>query len=75
MAFVAAAGPSPLLDGFGPTFFTVWGTVALFATALDVRMIARGGLTGAARTTRHLWRTCAAMFMATLFRRTSVLRA
>lgn len=28
-------------------------------------MIARGGLTGAARTTRHLWRMCFAMFMAT----------
>lgn len=65
MAYVASKGPSELLDGFGPGFFVVWGTVALFATALDVRMISRGGLTGAARTTRHLWRMCAAMFMAT----------
>lgn len=65
IAFLGARIPAELLDGFGPRFFIVWGTVALFATALDVRMISRGGLTGAARTTRHLWRMCAAMFMAT----------
>lgn len=65
IAFMVPGIPAGRLDGFGQTFFMVWGTVALFATALDVRMISRGGLTGAARTTRHLWRMCAAMFMAT----------
>lgn len=39
--------------------------MALLGTVLDIRMIVRGGLTGAARTTRHLWRMCFAMFMAT----------
>ena len=31
----------------------------------DARMIARGGLTGTARTTRHLWRMSLSFFMAT----------
>ena len=39
--------------------------MALLLTAFDVRMIARGGVAGAARLTRHLLRMCLAMFMAT----------
>jgi hypothetical protein len=37
----------------------------ILATAGDVKMIGRGGLTGTTRTTRHLTRMCLAFFMAT----------
>lgn len=42
--------------------------LALFAAlmaAQDYRMIRRGGLVGRARTARHVWRICAAFFVAT----------
>ena len=53
------------LDGYPPALYFIFGGVALFATMLDVRMMMRGGFAGAQRTTRHLWRMCAGMFMAT----------
>lgn len=61
----ALASPTGLLDGLPAPFFFVFGGIALLGTALDVRMVARGGVTGAARTTRHLWRMLTAMWIAT----------
>ena len=61
----AASSPTHRLDGYPPPLYFIFGGVALMATSLDVRMIAHGGLAGAARTTRHLWRMCVAMFIAT----------
>jgi hypothetical protein len=62
---MAATAPDNMLDKYHPPLYFVFGTVALLLTAFDVRMIARGGVTGAARLTRHLTRMCLAMFMAT----------
>ncbi len=39
--------------------------VLLLAAAGDIRMLARGGLTGRPRITRHLWRMCFGLFFAT----------
>jgi len=39
--------------------------VLLLAAAGDVRMLARGGLTGRPRIARHLWRMCFGLFIAT----------
>lgn len=64
-AILAMNTPKGTLDGFPWQFFTIFASVALLGTALDFRMINRGGLSGAARTTRHLWRMMTAMFMAT----------
>jgi uncharacterized membrane protein len=61
----AANSPDGLKDKFPAMGYFIFATVALLGTALDARMIARGGLTGAARTTRHLWRMCFAFFIAT----------
>jgi hypothetical protein len=61
----AANSPNGMKDQFPAMGYFVFATVALLGTVLDVRMIARGGLTGPARITRHLWRMCLAMFMAT----------
>jgi uncharacterized membrane protein len=42
----------------------IFGLVALFGGAGDRRMIRAGGLTGAPRLRRHLWRMCTALFIA-----------
>jgi hypothetical protein len=41
------------------------GSVCLFAAAGDVRMLLRGGVLGAKRVVRHLWRMCFGLFIAT----------
>jgi uncharacterized membrane protein len=46
----------------GPYFFL--GSVALIATVGDVRMLLRGGIDGAQRIARHLWRMSFALFIA-----------
>jgi hypothetical protein len=47
----------------GMSFF--FGAVLLLATAGDIRMLARGGISGRQRITRHLWRMCYGLFIAT----------
>jgi uncharacterized membrane protein len=46
----------------GMTFFI--GSIMLLAAAGDVRMLLRGGLFGASRIARHLWRMCYGLFIA-----------
>jgi uncharacterized membrane protein len=46
----------------GMTFFM--GSVCLLAAAGDVRMLLRGGVLGARRIARHLWRMCFGLFIA-----------
>jgi hypothetical protein len=41
------------------------GSVLLLAAAGDIRMLLHGGLFGAQRIVRHLWRMCFAFFIAT----------
>jgi hypothetical protein len=52
------------LDGVpvGMTFFM--GSIMLLAAAGDVRMLLRGGVFGAQRIARHLWRMCFGLFIA-----------
>jgi hypothetical protein len=61
----AANAPNGMKDQFPAVGYFVFAGVTLIGTALDARMLARGGFTGAARLTRHLARMCLAMFMAT----------
>jgi hypothetical protein len=61
----AANSPNGMLDEFPFQGYFVFGGGALLGTALDVRMIFRGGFSGAPRLTRHLSRMCFALFMAT----------
>ena len=51
-------------DDLGPAAY-VFAAVALLCAALDLKMIRAGGLIGFERIRRHLWRMCAAMFVAT----------
>ena len=46
----------------GMNFFM--GSVCLLAAAGDVRMLVRGGVFGAKRIARHLWRMCFGLFIA-----------
>jgi hypothetical protein len=46
----------------GMTFFI--GSVILLAAAGDVRMLVSGGVFGAKRIARHLWRMCFGLFIA-----------
>ena len=46
----------------GMLFF--FGVVALLAALGDIRMMLAGGLTGAHRIARHLWRMCFSLFIA-----------
>jgi hypothetical protein len=46
----------------GMMFFM--GSVCLLAAAGDVRMLVRGGVLGAKRIARHLWRMCFGLFIA-----------
>ncbi|MDQ3126676.1 MAG: hypothetical protein M3Q74_13860 [Pseudomonadota bacterium] len=44
-----------------------WAFAAIggFAVLCDVRVLRRGGVSGPSRIARHLWRMCAALFVAT----------
>lgn len=52
-------------DGFATAFFFVFGTFAFLFAASDVRMLLRGGVSGAQRIARHVWRMCFALLVAT----------
>lgn len=60
----AAHSPRGLQDGVPAVMYFVLGSVVLLAAVGDVRMLARGGIAGAQRLARHLWRMCFALFVA-----------
>lgn len=64
-AFATAAAGRPGQAGAVP-FYVAFGSVMALAVVGDIRHLLVGGLRGRARTTRHLWRMCTAMLLATL---------
>jgi uncharacterized membrane protein len=52
-------------DGVPVGMHFFMGGVMLLAAAGDVRMLLRGGVSGAQRIVRHLWRMCFGLFIAT----------
>ncbi|HYN87754.1 MAG TPA: hypothetical protein VER55_04455 [Ardenticatenaceae bacterium] len=62
--FALLASGESASDGVPAPLFFVFGAGALWASVSDVRMIRSGGLRGAPRLTRHLWRMCLALFIA-----------
>ncbi|MGK2963443.1 MAG: hypothetical protein ACSLFK_15080 [Gemmatimonadaceae bacterium] len=62
----ALTSPDGMRQGMPAFPFLLFGTVALLAAGLDLRMVRSGGLTGAARITRHLWRMTFALFIAAM---------
>lgn len=65
VGFEVLASASGARGGIPPFPFFMHGAVALLGSAGDVRMIRAGGLRGAPRLTRHLWRMCWALWIAT----------
>jgi hypothetical protein len=51
--------------GVPTAMYFVMGSVMLLAAAGDIRMLVRGGVFGAKRIVRHLWRMCFGLFIAT----------
>ena len=62
---MALQHPKGTLDGYAAQFYFITGGLALLGCVFDIRMIVRGGVSGVARTTRHLIRMCAALLMLT----------
>ena len=60
----ATMSPNDKLDGYPAVFYYVFGCVTAFIAALDIKVILNGGISGAARIARHLWRMCFALFFA-----------
>ncbi len=63
--FEVANSPTGPKDGIPVGMYFFLGSVALLAAAGDLRMLVRGGLFGAHRIARHLWRMCFGLFIAT----------
>jgi hypothetical protein len=51
-------------NGVSVGMFFLMGSICLLAAAGDVRMLVRGGIFGAKRIARHLWRMCFGLFIA-----------
>lgn len=64
--FQAAFSTTGLKDGYPAGPYFMMGTVAVLATVGDIRMLVRGGISGAQRVARHLWRMCFALFIAAM---------
>ena len=60
----ALASPTGMKYDYPPGPYFFLGSVAILAAIGDIRMIARGGISGAQRIARHLWRMCFALFVA-----------
>jgi hypothetical protein len=61
---MAANHPTGTLDGQPWQAFLLFSVMAPLAAIGDVRLLLRGGITGAQRIARHLWRMCTALFIA-----------
>ncbi len=61
----AAKTPTRSIGGIPAGMFFFLGSVALLSAAGDIRMLVRGGVFGAHRIARHLWRMCFSLFIAT----------
>ena len=62
----AASSPTGTKNGMPAPIYFIFGSVALLCAVSDIRMLVRGGVTGARRIARHLWRMSLALLIATL---------
>lgn len=60
----AAQSPTGSKAGVPAGMYFFMGAISLLSAAGDIRMLVRGGLYGVHRVTRHLWRMCYALFVA-----------
>ena len=60
----AAKSGEAVVDGIYVEAFYVYTVLAAIAVALDIKVLAKGGVYGKQRVARHLWRTILALFIA-----------
>ncbi len=65
-AYQAATSRSGMAYGYPPALYVIFGSIAFLFAVSDVRMLARGGVFGAGRIARHLWRMGLAFLFALL---------
>ncbi len=63
----AAMSPTGVVDGAPALAYYGFASFAALLAVLDMKVILRGGISGAPRIARHLWRMCAALLFATTF--------
>lgn len=63
-ALEARASPTGTIDNSPPQAFLFFMIVGGFAAAGDLKVILQGGISGAPRIARHLWRMCVGLFIA-----------
>jgi uncharacterized membrane protein len=69
LGWQAQTGQLALDDGIPVSAYFVFAGVALLAACADISVVLRGGISGAQRLFRHLWRMCFALYfsVATIF--------
>ena len=69
LGWQAQTGQLALDDGIPVSAYFVFAGVALLAACADMSVVLRGGISGAQRLFRHLWRMCFALYfsVATIF--------
>jgi hypothetical protein len=60
----AANSPGGSLAGYEASGYYIFGGLFALAAAFDLKLILRGGIAGTPRISRHVWRMCAALFLA-----------
>jgi uncharacterized membrane protein len=60
----AVESPTGLKYGYPPVLYFIWAFMGLLCAAGDIRLLLRGGISGAKRIARHLWRMSFALFIA-----------
>ena len=65
LSWMAAQTPEGTLDGSPPQAFYIFGAVSTIAALSDLKLVLRGGISGAQRIARHVWRMCFGLFVAT----------
>jgi uncharacterized membrane protein len=63
-AIEAQASPTGTIDDSPPQAFYLFMIMGGMAAATDLKVILRGGISGAPRIARHLWRMCVGLFIA-----------
>jgi len=66
VGFQAASSRAGTRDGIPAAGYFIFGSVAMLCATSDVRLLLRGGVAGARRIARHLWRMCLALLIATI---------
>jgi uncharacterized membrane protein len=63
LAWLASQTPEHTLDGAPQPAFYIFAAVTTIAAFGDLKLVLRGGISGAQRIARHVWRSCFGLFV------------